>query len=568
MKAFLIVFVFLFFSSHITKAQNDTILSQLSELGDTAQVNLLGNTINSVLFQDPNLAMMYLEKYSKLPLVIASKKRQCFILTSKGIIYEMLGNYALALEYDFKALKLAEEIHDSVNIANSYANIGFVYSGQSKQYRKQIEYLRKALEIWKLLKNNKRISRSYSNIANAFNSLRNSDTINQYLDSAMYYERISIRYFNLVKDSGFYHERDVALKYSGLSNLLLSSNKLDSALYYDALAIEILERLSLDFELAEVYYGVGFIYEKKKNHQLSEKYMNKAIEKAEKLNLTNHLIKYRFMLARIVSRSDNYPRAYKILSKLVIFADSANSNETIKKIAEVQAQYDNEKHKRKIEKLEFESQVQKLTERNYILSIIAIIIIAIIVFVMLILKKRKDKVLTKQKEQLYEQKLKLASVEQEKSNIKEQELENELKFKNKELTTHALNMMQKNKLLDNLLERIDGFKKVASLEQKEEIRKIKREINNYLRSDKDWELFKIYFEKVNESFFDDLKQYSPELSVNDLRLCALIKLDMNIKESATVLNVAPNTIKSARYRLRKKLQLDTNTYLYEFLQDF
>ncbi len=75
-----------------------------------------------------------------------------------------------------------------------------------------------------------------------------------------------------------------------------------------------------------------------------------------------------------------------------------------------------------------------------------------------------------------------------------------------------------------------------------------------------------YFEEINKNFYSRLKQINSELTNNDHRLCALIKLNMTSKEMASVLNIAPSSIKSARYRLKKKLNLDIDADLEEFIR--
>jgi len=58
---------------------------------------------------------------------------------------------------------------------------------------------------------------------------------------------------------------------------------------------------------------------------------------------------------------------------------------------------------------------------------------------------------------------------------------------------------------------------------------------------------------------------NPNLSTNDYRLAALISLNLSIKESATLLNISPNSVKTARYRLRTKLNVETGQDLFVFL---
>jgi len=76
----------------------------------------------------------------------------------------------------------------------------------------------------------------------------------------------------------------------------------------------------------------------------------------------------------------------------------------------------------------------------------------------------------------------------------------------------------------------------------------------------------MYFEQVNKNFFQNLATRYPELNTNDLRHCALIKLNLKVKEAASLLNVSPHTVKSARYRLKKKLHMEPDDSLGDFIR--
>ena len=87
-----------------------------------------------------------------------------------------------------------------------------------------------------------------------------------------------------------------------------------------------------------------------------------------------------------------------------------------------------------------------------------------------------------------------------------------------------------------------------------------------MKTDKEWNLFKMYFEQVNKNFFQNLTTRFPGLNTNDLRHCALIKLTLNVKEAASLPNVSPHTVKSARYRLKKKLDMEAADSLGNFIR--
>ncbi|NQU35005.1 MAG: hypothetical protein HQ521_17400 [Bacteroidetes bacterium] len=155
-----------------------------------------------------------------------------------------------------------------------------------------------------------------------------------------------------------------------------------------------------------------------------------------------------------------------------------------------------------------------------------------------------------------------------KQNIKLEQIEmkKDIEHKAKQLSSHALHMMQKSKMLQEVKENLEESIKKAKQENKPELRKISRLIDQNLKTEKEWELFKMYFEQVNNNFYSKLKSHNYELSQTDIRMCSLIKLGLNLKETASVLNVAPNTVKNARYRVKQKLGLGSDDSLSEFIE--
>ena len=90
-------------------------------------------------------------------------------------------------------------------------------------------------------------------------------------------------------------------------------------------------------------------------------------------------------------------------------------------------------------------------------------------------------------------------------------------------------------------------------------------LDRELTRDQEWTDFNAHFESINATFYNRIKQEYPDISPNDLKLCALIKLNLSIKEMSAILNISPNSVKTARYRLRKKLRLNTEDNLTEFI---
>ena len=75
------------------------------------------------------------------------------------------------------------------------------------------------------------------------------------------------------------------------------------------------------------------------------------------------------------------------------------------------------------------------------------------------------------------------------------------------------------------------------------------------------------FGQLRPGFFARLKEINPDLTENDLRLCTYISIGMRAKEIAQQLSVTPDSVNTARYRLRKKLNLKPEEKLDEFLRN-
>jgi len=548
--------------SNAQTKEQDSIETKLKGMTDAQKVDYLSSTINSIIFQYPERVFNYLSYYEKIPMVYTDSTRKCYVYNTKGLCYEMLGEYSTALDYNFRALKLAESINDSLRMAYCMADIGFIYESHSKQYDISLSYQKKALKIYKEMHNYKEEAGSYINIGNIYRNLKQ-------IDSAIYYHKKSISTCLIYSDSidsNPKNERNLALNYSCLADDYQLTEYNDSVLYYKDKARHLLEKNGFEFELSTLYHGYAYYYYVKQDYEMSLKYIKKALDIALALNLKKNQLDCYEGMSELYKELGDYKNAYHSMVKRFNLIDSLNLSETREKLAELQAKYDYELNKQKIEKLELDSKVKDLNFKMLVYGVFVVIFIVIIILTSLFLKRKKDKQLAIEKDKQHESERLLTKLEQEKAELLNQELKLEIEFKNKELTSHALSMMQKNKLMQELIQRIDAFRKTATDEQKDELKKVRREIQRYLRTDKDWDLFKLYFEKVNNDFFENLKSINSDLSVNDLRLAALVRLNMNIKESATVLNIAPNSIKSARYRLRKKLNLDPDDSLYNFIQ--
>ena len=220
-------------------------------------------------------------------------------------------------------------------------------------------------------------------------------------------------------------------------------------------------------------------------------------------------------------------------------------------------------------------------ESQLALIIYAILLIMILTAIVLFVNyqsKKGAKDMEKRKEiELNEQKKHFeAETTEKKKEIKElknQQLQYELRHKSQELANSTMNLIRKNEML---LEIMDTITK-ASHELKNNsdsngvlsrLNRLERHIRQNIENDNNWKKFEENFDLVYENYLKRLGEMYPELNTSDKKLCAYLKMDLSSKDIAPLLNMSVRSVETNRYRLRKKFDLDRDTNLSEFLQRF
>lgn len=151
-------------------------------------------------------------------------------------------------------------------------------------------------------------------------------------------------------------------------------------------------------------------------------------------------------------------------------------------------------------------------------------------------------------------------------------LKNEIDLKNRKLSTTSMLIVEKNQVIqqfsDDLSELTSSFPESLSTTEKElaeKIEKLKKRIYHHLELDDSWTTFKLHFEDVHPHFFQEVLAISEDISQKDMKLCAYLKLGMDTKEIAQLLNVTPASIRTAMYRLKKRMKIKEEDSLRDFL---
>ena len=147
-------------------------------------------------------------------------------------------------------------------------------------------------------------------------------------------------------------------------------------------------------------------------------------------------------------------------------------------------------------------------------------------------------------------------------------LSNELEGKKQELVSKLLSQTKTNDALNEIKDQLVSIGKLKEEDRADALAKAAKKLDGVISANTD-DNFDYYFLQVHPGFYEGLRKDFPDLTLNELRLCALIRLNMNTKDIASINNITINGVKVARWRLRKKLGMtDANDNLSDFLSNY
>ena len=147
--------------------------------------------------------------------------------------------------------------------------------------------------------------------------------------------------------------------------------------------------------------------------------------------------------------------------------------------------------------------------------------------------------------------------------LRNESLRNEVKFKSKQLANTALALVKKNETLQDIKKEL--ISNTNSFDNQYAFKKILNKVNNSIAHKDEWKVFEHNFNQVHEDFFKCLKSKHPNLTPKDLRICAYINMNLSNKEIAPLLNVSIRGLETHRYRLKKKLDLENDISISDYL---
>lgn len=458
--------------------------------------------------------------------------------------YSHQGNHKEVYDKLWTALLLADAANMELRKSSIYLQIGRHYNYFNRR-EKSLEFLNLSLNLKKHLVKNKSLEKStlaenYLAFVSTYRELDELEMGEVYLDSCQMYldETVKESIHSFVK-----FESAVILNHNKKYNEALNGFE-ESLLWFSKY---------LSGYQVLVYTYMGDTYKNLNKYSESETCYNYAIEASAIHNAHNSFTPLIYeRLSDLYYALNDINKSYESLKTAkqldAVFFDSRS--QANRPLLEIQDDFFEEKEKQsrifqeqRLKEFEQEEKVLFL-ERTILIGFITFLILfCILYFNYFRAKHRSEKKVLKKKQE-----------------IESQKNEEVIELKNKELAASVIKLIEKDAFIDKLKSKLS---KGTGAISRQEAKQILNSISS--NSANNWSEFEARFVDINKKFYIDLKDKFPELTLNDQRLCALVKLNFSSKEIAKLLNMSNESVHTTRSRLRKKLKLSRDVNLKQFI---
>ncbi|HEX2935235.1 MAG TPA: tetratricopeptide repeat protein [Bacteroidales bacterium] len=552
-------------------AQDQSSINRLKQelkiqTSDTAKIRVYIALANLYATSNTDSALSNIGVAQRLAKGIHCSTCDADIFLQEGIIHTYSSDYSAALPKFEKALALYHKLDIKNKVAWSCIWIGAIH-GESLNYTKTMDYYTEAMDIFRSLNDREGIAHSYYMMATVYAFQNNSKTAIDYDKKALALvnktdkERVARYYLSLFRD---YKTEGLYTKAQALVDSFIPPLKETNNL----------------FLLAQSHCYVGALYLDLKDYKKAKAYIHKASEydnqfgnkrslMITKLNLAQvHLdagendsaivvlkglldlnqqlksMKYADMiyynLAYAYEQKGDYKSALDYCNRFIMVNDSVVQELTNRKLLEMQTKYEVDIKNEQIKLLEKEKQ---LTQQRYISLAIGLLLILLVSLYIIGHKHRK----AKEKQLRYETEI--------------QEATDKIGTKQRELTLKAMQIAQQENSLSFLRDQLESFN-AEHPESQESMQGLLSRINLQLKQNA-FNDFERYFIEVHPEFYSKLKRKYEELSQNELRVCALLRLNLSSKQIADITGRSVRSVESTRTNIRKKMGLTLQDNLFE-----
>jgi len=465
------------------------------------------------------------------------KSMKARALFKLGLIEKKKGNLSTCLRYLNTAKDIFEELNDLERLASVTFDIASVYRYKNQE-KIEFDYYKQAFKLTK--KEDKK------NLGKGFLYLGNYYTRQKKLDSSIYFYKKALDIFKVLnRDDRVYNV------YNNLSNTYYKQGEYQKIIDIRRSVLKYAKREGNQLLITVNYHNIAAAYVKMRKYQLAKKYLDSAIIVAKKENLKLRLSKSYNSLAKVDFDMKNYRESYLNLEKHKSYSDSIFTLQTQNTIKETELQNSLSIKNKNLEILNNERAFEK---RLYLI----IIFIFLLLGVPLVFLFYRNSV---NKQKLIQENL-------EKERIKKEVLSQKFKRSEAEVKGLVAENSMKLEFLKQLLNQLKNQRKsIKSLEVRNYIKDLSFKIQQQITTDSKLSLLNDKIDSINDDFDKILINNFKDLTKTEREVCALLRLNLSIKEIASIRNTSSDAVKATRYRIRKKMNVSKDIKLELFVQE-
>ncbi len=497
---------------------------------------------------DYSLSNKYYDKAEKVLETTDELDALAFLYFAKAENCNIRGDFIHALEMYNYAIELTEETGNQKIMSSCYSSIGVVLLDRNEP-QKAMAYFRETLSIQKDIDDQMGISNTFTCIGKSYEKQGELDS------SLMYYHKaLKIR---AIIDM----DRGIAGSEYNIGGILIKMGKYAEAEEPLQISIENYEKLEEKTGIIISKLRLAVAQSKQAKPEAIQTAIN-ALELASKID-NPHLISHAYkILSNIYVDNDNFEESYNYLVLHKIIQDSLFDTEKERILTEFEIKFQSDRKDNEIKLLKSKAVIQ---QKNNILLVVLIIVFAGVIVLLFFMFRLKSLAYKRQQTLMKQDKI----IHAQENEIIEKEnliLHKQLETKNRELASKALEMIRFNDTISIVIEKLEGFKSKInnSPEESEHIKKKIYELENQTKQNI-WSEFDKIFKNIHSEFYNKLLEICPDLTATEIKIAALLKLNLTTKEIAAITFKSEGGIKTTRYRLRKKLALTSDENLVPFL---
>jgi len=460
-----------------------------------------------------------------------------------GNIYLTKNEYIAALEIYQNCLETSLENDFQSLLPHLYNNLGNLYL-QIEDYEDALSNYEQARVLFRSIGDDYSAAIALSNISNIKSILgQTQEAIEGYLDV--------IRVFS-VRDNW----SDIARVYNLIAQIHYNEGQYEKGREYIELALNLLDKSPSDYQgplfvyKAEIYTTASKLAYEEGRIDKAKSYARTALRLAEAISIKKEAFENARILSMIYDKQGRLDSALAYNKIYIENIEEYQSENDLKRLTQLKMQYEFDEilKEREIARVRKQAEYER-KELLYVGILVGAILILIITVLLYLNQKAKTARISLKKENL---------------ELEKEKLNQEIDYKKKELASNMMYLVEKNEFLTKIARQLMELKPSSKKDNQQIIQQLINELR--LNSNtKIWDEFELRFKEVHSQFYDALNEAFPNLTPNEIKLCAFLRLNMSTKEISSITHQSVKSINMARFRLRKKLNMDRDENLVAFL---